>query len=99
LVPSDRSVALLRKRLEAKLGELQQQRCAVVQGQQQAAACTAAAAALIENRISLLRQALEEQKRMLQSSYSSDEALALQQLQQVSTLRYLQHKFGKLMQL
>ena len=81
---SDRSAALLRKRLEAKLSELQQQRQAVVTGQQQVAASTAATAALIESRMCLLRQALKEQQHVLNLSHSSDEARALQELQQVS---------------
>jgi hypothetical protein len=75
--------AALRKRLEAKLLELQQQRQMVVQGQMQAVASTAAAASLIESRISLLRQSLDAQKQALYSSYSSHETRALQLLQQV----------------
>jgi hypothetical protein len=80
---ADRNAAALRKRLEARLLELQQQRQAVILGQQQAASSAAAAASIIENRFSVLRQALETQKQALFSSYSSDETQALQQLLQV----------------
>ncbi len=85
----DRSIVSLRKRLEGKLLELQQQRQAVVLGQQQTAASVAAAAQLIESKIPLLRQALDAQKQALYSSYSSDETAALQQLQQVASLSLL----------
>jgi hypothetical protein len=85
----DRSVLSLRKRLQGKLLELQQHRQAVVHGQQQAAASVAAAAQLIESRIPLVRQALDAQKQALYSSYSSDEAMALQQLQQVASLSFV----------